>query len=101
MKYPIPLLTRRIPLIGIMGCFNLTLSISLGTALGGHGVKAGQPFAGDPFDNGRLAARKLNFHGTGATAAGLYTGGSRIEERSKGFDETGSKFKDFFDCLKK
>jgi hypothetical protein len=75
--------------------------IVIGSALGGHGVRADGPFAGNPYENGRLAARYLNSLGTGATAAGLYTGGTRIEERSKGFDETGSKFKDFFDCLKK
>jgi len=53
-----------------------TDGINLGSALGGHGVQAGQPFVGDPFDNGRLAARKLNFHGTGENAAGAFTGGT-------------------------
>ncbi len=68
------------------------------TALGGHGVKANEPFAGDPFDNGRLAARKLNFHGTGEKAAGLFTGGTRIADREKGYREWAPKFKKFFDC---
>lgn len=75
--------------------------INVGSALGGHGVRARQPFAGDIFENGRLAARYLNSLGTGARAAGLYTGGTRIEERSKGFEEAGPKFKNFFDCFKK
>ncbi|HYJ86711.1 MAG TPA: S8 family serine peptidase [Pyrinomonadaceae bacterium] len=72
--------------------------INIGSALGGHGVRAGEGFAGDAYDNGRLAGRYLNSLGTGARAAGLYTGGTRVRDRSKGFNQWGSKFQAFFDC---
>ena len=78
-----------------------TDGINIGDALGGHSVKAGQLFAGDVFENGRLAARYLNSLGTGAKAAGLYTGGTRTKERSKGFNEWEPKFQAFFNCFKR
>ena len=75
--------------------------INVGGALGGHGVMAGRPFAGDSYENGRLAARYLNSFGAGARAAGLFTGGTRVADRSKGFKRDGPKFQKFFDCFKK
>ncbi len=61
---------------------------------------ANQPFTGDPLDNGRLAARTLNYHGGGIRAAGLFTGGTRVAERRKSYKKWAPKFRAFFDCFR-
>lgn len=64
-----------------------------------YGLPDQQTFRGTPRENLRLGARYLNSLGTGATAAGRFTGGSRVADRESSYRAFAPKFTKLFDCL--
>ena len=84
-----------------MGCGEN--GIDLDAAFGNFNGAAGQSFNGNPVENGRIAARKLNWltnsYGE-EEAAGRYTGGSRVAARKKSYRDYAVKLRNFFNCYR-
>jgi hypothetical protein len=66
-----------------------------------YGMKlaANEPFYGDPLQNGRMAARRLNTSGTNDRQRAINY--AMRDGRGKSYDSFGPLFNDFFNCYKR